>query len=451
MKGGRVPNWVWVVLVTGHLLALGWALNKSAWDFPDSGRYRQAAQNLQLRGELYARPWPARVPHGQAVQEFTIRPVGYPLVVLGLGTNGPWPVVLLAVQNVLSLLNIGLVLVCWAQWARPKARSWGVAIAGVLTFPAQFIYANAVMSEMLLQTAVVALVAAGVLFSQNRQKRYFVGVAGATIVALLLKPVFYPLSVGMAGVGMLLAWRQKRVELVLIGLVPLVVVGLYMGWNAQRTGYFHFSSIAEINLLHYNAAGVVRQIQGQQAEERWIAGVLRDANAQPDFATRQQLIQARVGRVLWAHPVLYARQHLQGMITMFLDPGRFDVSQFLGLKSPEGGLLAQARAGGLIQAVGRLPLRLLGLLGVVLLANMARLALAIRGFWQLGSSGPVLRCGRWVAAGLLLYVALLTGPLGAARFLVPVWPLLFGLALVGLQWSKTPEEVISGEGGGANA
>lgn len=47
MKGGRVPNWVWAVLVTVHLLALGWALNKGTWDFPDSGRYRQAAQNLR--------------------------------------------------------------------------------------------------------------------------------------------------------------------------------------------------------------------------------------------------------------------------------------------------------------------------------------------------------------------------------------------------------------------
>jgi hypothetical protein len=33
---------------------------------------------------------------------------------------------------------------------------------------------------------------------------------------------------------------------------------------------------------------------------------------------------------------------------------------------------------------------------------------------------------------LVAYVALLTGPLGAARFLVPVWPLWLALALRGL-------------------
>ena len=215
-----------------------------------------------------------------------------------------------------------------------------------------------------------------------------------------------------------------------------------MGWNWQRTGYFHFSSIAEINLLHYNAAGVVRQLQGQQAEEQWVAAVLRDASVAPGFAARQGLIQTRALEVLAAHPWVYAQQHLVGMATLFLDPGRFDLSQFLNL-SPlaGGGFLNRVRTGDALRAVQDLPLGLLGLLSLVFVANMARLALAVRGFMRLKDSGPTLRHGRWVVAGLLLYVAVLTGPLGASRFLVPVWPLLLGLALVGLQ--KKPVQRVS--------
>ena len=95
-------------------------------------------------------------------------------------------------------------------------------------------------------------------------------------------------------------------------------------------------------------------------------------------------------------------------------------------------------SGGLMRAVGRLPLAMLTLLGAVLLANAMRLRLAVRGFRRLKKDGQSLRYGRWVAVGLLLYVALLTGPLGAARFLVPVWPLLLGLALAGLRWRYVP-------------
>ncbi|WP_156176053.1 hypothetical protein [Hymenobacter terrenus] len=422
-------------------------MSQEKWNFPDSDRYSQAAENLRVHKELYARPWPQSAPRGQAVQEFTIRPLGYPLFVLGLGNGTQRPVLLLLVQNLLSLLNIGLVLRWWTWWARPSISEWSLALGIILTFPAQLIYANAVMSEALLQTVVLAMTAGSYLFIKTGSKRYLVGVAGALVAALLLKPVFYPLTIGLVGVGGLLAWRRQQISLALIGMMPLVVVVTYMEWNRQRTGYFHFSSIAEINLLHYNAAGVVRQIDGPMAEEKWVAAVLREANTQPDFASRQQLIQARAGAVLWEHPVVYARQHLQGMVTFFLDPGRFDVSEFAGLAPPKGGgLLTQTRAGGLLRAVSRLPLGLLATLSLVFLTNVARLLLAVCGLWQLKNSGPAQRYGGWIVVGLLLYVAFLTGPLGAARFLVPVWPLLLGLALVGLHWGNS----IKREEGGAS-
>ncbi len=439
MGRARVPGWVWAVLLGAHLFVLGWSLSQCSWNFTDSGRYVQAAANLKLHGQLYARPWLGTVPQGQAVQEFTIRPVGYPLIIWVLGGIEGRPVMLLVLQNLLSLLNIGVVLGWWVRLGRPKPSHWPWAVLIILTFPAQFIYASAVMSEMLLQTAVVGMAAAGLLFVKTRRTHYFAGVAVAMVLALLLKPVCYPLAAVLAGVGVLLAGWQRRVSLGVIGLVPVVVAGLYMGWNEQRTGYFHFSSITEINLLQYNAAGVVRQLEGPAAEEKWVDGVLNSANAQPNFRARQELIRARAGAVLWAHPVVYARQQAQGMAALVLDPGRFDISQLLGLAAPiGGGLLAQTRAGTLWQALAKLPLALLGILGVVLLANASRLVLAIRGFRRLKNGAPMLHHGRWIAVALLLYVAVLTGPLGAARFLVPVWPLLLGLALVGLQWNEEP-------------
>ena len=439
MVGSRVPSWVWVTLVGVHVLMLGWALSNRSWNFTDTGRYVQAAANMRQYGQLYARPWSGQVIQGAAVQEFTIRPVGYPWLIWQLGAVGEQPRALLVIQNLLSLLTIGIVLNWWGHTGRLRTGHWLWAMGSVLTFPAQFIYANAVMSEIVLQSVVVSFGVLSLLFIKTRKKRYYAGAAGMVVLGLLLKPVFYPLAAIVAGLGVVLAGGQRRASLALMGLVPLAVVGLYMGWNEKRTGYFHFSSITEINLLHYNAAGVVRQLEGPVAEEKWVNTVLRDANAQSNFSARQRLIQARAGAMLWAHPVVYAQQQLQGMAAFFLDPGRFDISQFLGLAPPTGGgLLAHARAGTLLRAVISLPLILLGWLAIVLLANVGRLVLAARGFWRLRKSGPMLRYGRWVAVGLLLYVAVLTGPLGAARFLVPVWPLLLGLALVGLQWDEMP-------------
>lgn len=437
MERGRVPGWVWIVLVVAHLLALAWALQSGHWNFPDSGRYQQAASNWVQHGQLYARDWPTPVPQGQAVQEFTIRPPGYPVVLVALGgTVGPWLVLL--VQNGFSLLALGMVLSWWGRRVNPLPKQWLAAVALALTFPAQLIYANAVMSELMLQILLLGLVAALLAFHRTDKRQYWLGAAAAIALALLLKPVCGLLAGGFAIAGLVVGWRKRQVVVVVVGLLPLLVAGSYMTWNQQRTGYFHFSSITEINLLHYNAAGVVRQVDGAAAEDVWVAKVLRAANAQQSFAGRQQLIQTEAEAVLRAHPWVYARQHLLGMITFFLDPGRFDISEFLGLAPlVGGGLLAQVRAGGLWRAIGHLPLGLLASLLVILLANITRLLLAVRGFRQLGQGTGPERAGRWLAVGLLAYLALLTGPLGAARFLMPAWPLLLALALEGLRAPAT--------------
>lgn len=439
MERTRIPNWVWTVLVLAHVFAMAWAVQSGHWDFPDTDRYRLAAANLVQHGQLYARAWPHAAPHGQTVQEFTIRPLGYPAVLVATrgGTATPWLVLLL--QNVLSLLSLGVVLRWWARRARPYPRHWAGALALILTFPAQLIYANAVMSEALLQSMLLTLTFAIVAFYRTGRRRYWLGAAGAVTLALLLKPVCCLMAGGLAGAGLVLSWRKRQLSLLVTGLLPVLVMGAYMAWNQQRTGYFHFSSITEINLLQYNAAGVVRQVAGPAAEEAWVTGVLRQANAQNDFDARQRLIQTRAEAVLWAHPGVYARQHLLGMGAFFLDPGRFDVSEFLGLAPLSGGgLLAQVRAGAGWRAVEQLPLGLLVALFLILLANLGRLVLAVRGFRRLGAHARADRAERWVAVGLLAYLALLTGPLGAARFLMPAWPLLLGLALLGLRGPALP-------------
>jgi hypothetical protein len=439
----RLPAAVWLVLALAHALALGHALRTGRYVFPDSDRYVQAAHNLRQHGQLYARAWPGQPPRGQAVQEFTIRPPGYPLLLGALGGLARPPVLLLLFQNGLSVLVLALVLGGWAAArARPPgAAQWAVALALTLSFPAQLIYANALMSEVPLQAVVLLGAGLGVRFWHGGRVRYLAGAAAAVVAAWLLKPVFFPLTVGFLVIIGWRARRWRRPALALLGALPLLLAGAYMAWNGYRTGYVHFSSIADINLLHYNAAGVVRQTQGPAAEDAWVAAVLRRANAQPTFAARQRVIQGEAGAVLRQHPVRYAGQHALGMGTLLLDPGRFDLSTFLGATAAPG-LLGELRGGGLAgvgAALGRQPLALLLTLALVALANLLRLALVLRGLavappgerptgW-LRLASPA---GRWLAVGLVAYVALLTGPLGAARFLVPVWPLWLALALRGL-------------------
>jgi hypothetical protein len=436
----RLPAAVWLALLLAHALAGTYALRTGHYTFPDTDRYLQAAQNIEQHGQLYARPWPASPPTGQAVQEFTIRPPGYPLLVLALGA----PLGVLLLQNLLSIAALAFVLGEWAAsraWP-PSRGAWVAALALALSFPAQLIYANALMSEIPLQAVLLLGVGLAVVFARRGRARYLAGVAAALVAAWLLKPVMAPCTVVFLGITAWLAWRQRRPVLAMLGALPLLLVLAYMGWNYQRTVYFHFSSIADINLLHYNAAGVLRRAQGPAAEDAWVAHTLRLANAQPTFAARQRTMEAAASAVLRQYPLRYASQHLLGMGIFFLDPGRFDMSVFLG-QNHTAGWLAQLRGQGLASvaaALGHQPLGWLLLLVATALANALRLGLALRALRRApaqharlaGGLGLHTRSGRWLAAGLVLYLAVLTGPLGAARFLVPAWPLLLALALRGL-------------------
>lgn len=436
----RLPAFVWLALLLAHALAGGYALRTGHYTFPDTDRYLQAARNIEQHGQLYARPWPASPPTGQAVQEFTIRPPGYPLLVLALGA----PLGMLLLQNLLSIGALAWVLGGWAasQAWPPSRGTWLAALALTLSFPAQLIYANALMSELPLQACLLLGAGLAAAYGRTGRARYLAGVAAVLVVAWLLKPVAAPFTGLFLGITGWLAWRRRRPLLALLGALPLLLALAYMGWNGQRTGYYHFASIADINLLHYNAAGVLRQAQGPAAEEAWVARTLRLANAQPTFAARQRTIEAAATTVLRQYPGRYASQHLLGLVVFFLDPGRFDMSVFLG-QNHRPGWLAQLRGrgpAGVAAALGQQPPGWLLALVATGLANAMRLGLAWRG-WRgvpIGRPGAVdwlglnTRGGRWLAAALLLYLALLTGPLGAARFLVPGWPLLLALALRGL-------------------
>lgn len=429
----RVPWWVWLGLGLLHALALGWQLYHRQPLFPDSDRYLEAARNLSKAGVLYARPLTEQPLHPA---EYSIRPPGYPVFLLVTGAPAqalPW--LALGLQNLLSLLNLGLAL----RWLARRASGvkstwqWGVVLVLTAAMPAQYIYANVLMSETLLQTAVVGLwLSLEAFLSGLRRGRYLAGAAAAAALALLLKPVFFPFALVLLGVGGWAAWQQRRLRLALLGAVPLAVALLWMARNEARTGYFHFSSIAEINLLHYNVRGVLQATEGLPAADAFVDTTEAAVGRQLGFRQGQLLLRRRSLAKLRQYPGTYAAQHVRGMANLLLDPGRFDVVYFLGLPQKAGtGLLQQANQGGypaVLAAVRRLPLALLGGLLLVAAGNLLRLALLLR----FACSPGYPQAGRLVLLGLVGYIALLTGPLGAARFAVPVLPLLLAGAGAGL-------------------
>ncbi|RPD47195.1 hypothetical protein DNI29_13695 [Hymenobacter sediminis] len=342
-------------------------------------------------------------------------------------------------QNLLSLLNVGLAL-RWLEQKVVEAKPvwfWGVMLFLTTAMPAQYIYANVLMSEVLLQTAVVALwLTLEKFLNEPSRSSYFAGTVASAVLCLLIKPVFFPFAVVLLSIGGWLAWQQRRPLLALLGAMPLVVALLWMARNEAQTGYFHFSNIAEINLLHYNVHGVLQATEGIQAADAFVDSTEAAVQQQPTFRQGQQLLRSRSIAKLQQYLGTYIAQHTKGMVNLLLDPGRFDVVYFLGLpEKASTGFLQQVNQGGysaVLRAVRQLPLALLGGLLLVAAGNLLRLALLL----QFTFSRRYALVYRLVVVGLVVYLAVLTGPLGAARFVVPVLPLLLAGAGAGLATIK---------------
>lgn len=434
------PRWLWWILGAVHLAAYGYALSTGHWFFPDSDRYLEAARNLLHHGTLYAWPWPPTSP-----QEYSIRPPGYPLLLAAVGIV---PVLFLLVQNGLALLNVWLV----ARWlARHTsgltARRWGLFLLLALTAPANVVYANTAMSETLLQTLVVGLWLTLTRFVTTGKRRALRAAALLTAAALLVKPVFLPFAfLFVVGCGVLVVRSSIRktpsahrptVNL-LIAALPLLVA---LGWQARNyahTGYWHFSAIADINLLRYNTSAVLRAADGPAAADAFVRRTIIAAEALPTFAAQQHYMQRAASAALARHLPTYLGLHLRGMVNCLLDPGRFDLTEFVRLPATTPGLSYLMDAGGYFdvgKALARQPWTLLVVLGLVLIGNVVRLI----GFGLFLLNRQLPLAARLVAAGLVLYVIGLTGPLGAARFLVPVLPLLLCSVVA---WGTAPRQEI---------
>jgi hypothetical protein len=398
------------------------------WLLSDSDEYILASENLFHNGVLYCGDLetPFRTDY------LSKRPPLYPLL---LGLFSPIPF-LLIVQHLLLALNLWL---AWRiyQYLNPGRKGLTFFALLALSFSI-FIYPNLVMTEVWLQSMLT--VAAWLLLQFWEKGNHTTALLLSITIGLSvwLKPVTWPLACALSlGIPLLYFCRNRRFRFHfkpwLIGLVAPAFVLVLGGMNFQRTGFFHISSITSINLLQYNAYYTSMRVEGEAAAERWVDEVVDEAKGFEAYAERQTFIRSEAMTRIGQYPGTYIALHLKGIAHFFLDPGRFDLYHFFGWKSARGkntGLLAQFSSDGYrgvwtyLRQQGFLSLLLLGLSFLGKITTLIGLCLASWKFRR-----------RWKMLALLLviplYLALVTGPLGASRFAVPVIPILVAVGAAG--------------------
>ncbi|MEO1447978.1 MAG: hypothetical protein AAFV07_00535 [Bacteroidota bacterium] len=412
-------RWILLPAACLHLLTLGYAWYAGEWYLKDSLEYGYAADNLIREGRLYAGP-----PDEPFRTEYlTKRPPVYPFLIGVFRSMTGGDGFLLLLQAGISLFTLWLT--CRLIFhIYPSFKQWKWLLPFILLYPAQYIYANLVMTELWLQAILLGMTFALWKGWERGQIKWVWIYSGLLVVGMFTKPVLYLFVFPHLVVVGLFIWRYKRWTGVFAALLPLLLMLGYMQMNKARTGYFHFSSIQNLSLLQYTTTSYLIQTEGYDFAEAIVDTLYYRAQRNPDFAEGQRNIQAGCVDILFANPGRYALYHLRGMMNFFLDPGRFDLFTFLQIESVGGGGLFDAYSiggyRGIWQYLGKQPVSVLALLLLVALINgLKMVALPV---------SLLHKHFNWIERGILLlfilYIAGLTGISGASRFAVPVFPLL---------------------------
>ena len=151
----------------------------------------------------------------------------------------------------LSLISILLL--------RRAAVSWGystssdsLALLFLIFSPAQFIYSQLVMSEIVFQFMLVMMILFLLKYLERERFSDLALYSVFMFLAALTKPVMYLFRHPVLLFPRLGEPPEENVPLVLTSLIPLVLIFGYCSWNAERTGRFAFSSIQSTNLVNHN-------------------------------------------------------------------------------------------------------------------------------------------------------------------------------------------------------
>jgi hypothetical protein len=420
-----------VVQIVFYLMA--YHFKKIYWG--DSGEYIQEAVNIKDHFFFYCGNLALPI----SEEYMTMRPPLYPLflslVYLFVVSN--W--VVLAIQNIISIISIMLVRDTIIQLGFNEKYDW-LLLFLVIMYPAQFIFSNVVYSDILLQAFVVIYFRNFVLFVLKKKWKYALWMSLALIGGAMVKPVFYPFTIVHVVILLVMAFilKAKLIRVLSIALLPVLVFLLYSSWNNGRTGKFHFSSMeainADYNCFEYNKyqLGAIKANQLYDDQRNYIA-TLKPYKARYDTSIKiaKQFIAARLPG--------YALFHLVHTCRSLIEPGKNEIDVFIGdfslinpnlEKTINNGFYATLRVKGW-RGMGEYIRRNNSMPAVILIVifNCVRLL----GFILFVCSRRILFAVRALAFILVAYFATTVGPVACTHYFLPVSLIMAGCAVLSIQ------------------
>lgn len=388
----------------------------------DSFEYLQQAENLLEEGH-----WSC----GTAIDTDTDkslwsrRPPGYALFILltSLGLN--FPLMTLLLQGVLSVFNLSFSIYLFIITTK---RDPPVILFAFfyLFFPSQFIYGTQYMTEIPFQTFLLGGTFFLLKFLETGHRRSFMFQQFCWAGAYLLKPVAVFLWIPVLLYCFIKRRSVDQRTSLLAGLlVHILITGLIVLNNRHHNGVAEYSSIGTKLLLNYNLPSIIKSARGEETCNLYMDSLQRQLETQNYATQRKTVIQETIQQSI-KHPGATLIAYGKGLIRFFLDPCRWDIQLLLeGMQpgKPEVSLSDTWSKNGALET-GRYLIRWnpVYLVFIIMTTLSAATLLLLFVLSLLNRTTPLSH--KYLLAGLVIYIAVLTGPSASARFRLPILPLM---------------------------
>ncbi|MBC7552803.1 MAG: hypothetical protein H7257_02365 [Taibaiella sp.] len=438
-KAGRNDIIFISIVVLVHLLFFLSACHYTRIFMGDSFEYIYEAINIKKDGWFYSGN-----PALPALPEYmTQRQPGYPLFLLSvyMFTINNW--VVLVLQNILSVINIMYIRHTFGRRGYQKRYDW-LLLLFVVGYPSQFINANNIAPEILLQTCTLFYLGNFIKLWQTGRPANALVMSLWLAGGLMVKPVLYPFAAVHLILLLVMALKNRAdmKRLAAAALLPLAVVLLYNYSNYTRTGKFHFSSNQAFNAIYYFAA-YFSQRNGAEAGQYFLRQE-RAATAEiPDYKTRYDYANRRGLTLLKENFVPYMGFHFKNAARILIEPGKAEIDLFTGrltygrlYSKADEGFYATVRKEGMVNGA-RLFLAAnpsMPFILAILCINCIKIAGLALWLWSRRVAVQV----RLFVFLLIGYFALAAGPIANTRYFLPVSLIAAVCAAMAVGYRNTP-------------
>ena len=357
----------------------------------------------------------------------TKRPLVYPFL---LSFFVSFPIVLIiGIQTIISLFSV---FIFFKILKKLEIKITNLLVLILFLTPSIFIYTQLIMSEWIVLFLLNIL---ALTLLEPFSKRNFIIIQLITVLLAFTKPVFYPfIYINFLFFSYYLI-KNKTFSIWLF--FPILLLQLYLFHNEQKSGFKHFSSIENYNLINYNLYYFKSSKLGKEEADKWHKEVYANKNYLGKNFKEQNVYLKNVGiSEIKSNFFSYSYYHFTTAIRGIFDPGRFDLMTFFDKEDGKQGFLEILNGNKSIQSLFKEKMFIILIFLIpIFFINIWKYFYFIKHIVKNKHNTLIL-----YFFILFIYNILVSGPVNSSRYMMPFQLIIIGFALKEFQKKTTSPE-----------